>query len=85
VIVTFHTLAIGSGSGGLPVPPMSVAITERSAGRLPPTDGRTAGAYAPSDQGVRLEQLNTLARLRDSGALTDDEFEAEKKRVLDGR
>jgi hypothetical protein len=39
----------------------------------------------PTDQGVRLEQLNTLARLRDSGALTEDEFEAEKKRVLDGR
>jgi hypothetical protein len=38
----------------------------------------------PSDQGVRIEQLNTLARLHDSGALTDAEYEAEKKRVLDG-
>lgn len=43
-----------------------------------------AGSYVPTDQGVRLEQLNTLARLRDSGALTQDEFEAEKKRILEG-
>jgi hypothetical protein len=53
-------------------------------------DGPTRGAetaappsYAPSDQGVRLEQLKALAALRDSGALTDAEFEAEKRRVLE--
>jgi Short C-terminal domain len=38
----------------------------------------------PSDQGVKIEQLKTLAALRDSGALTDKEFQAEKRRVLDG-
>jgi hypothetical protein len=27
--------------------------------------------------------LNSLARLRDSGALTEEEFQAEKKRLLD--
>jgi len=43
-----------------------------------------ADPYIPTDQGVRIEQLNTLARLRDSGALTESEYEAEKKRVLDG-
>ena len=37
-----------------------------------------------SDRGVRLEQLKTIAALRDSGALTVDEFEAEKRRILDG-
>lgn len=42
-------------------------------------------SYVPTDQGIRFEQLETLARLRDSGALTHDEFEAEKKRILDGR
>ena len=41
--------------------------------------------YAPSDEGVKLEQLKTLAALRDSGALTDKEFEDEKRRILDGR
>ena len=37
-----------------------------------------------SDQGVRLEQLKQLAALRDSGALTDAEFDAEKRRILEG-
>lgn len=41
-------------------------------------------AYQPSDQGVRLEQLKTITALRDSGALTQDEFEAEKRRILRG-
>ena len=39
--------------------------------------------FAPTDDGVRIEQLKNLAALRDSGALTKDEFEAEKRRVLD--
>jgi hypothetical protein len=38
----------------------------------------------PSDQRVKIEQLKTLAALRDSGALTEKEFQAEKRRVLDG-
>lgn len=41
--------------------------------------------YTPSDRGIRLEQLKTIAALRDSGALTEDEFKAEKRRILDGR
>jgi hypothetical protein len=40
--------------------------------------------YQPSDQGVRIEQLKQLAALKDSGALTEDEFEAEKRRILEG-
>ncbi|TPG37117.1 SHOCT domain-containing protein [Mycolicibacterium hodleri] len=55
----------------------------------------TAGEYVPppvdavptftsSDDGIRVQTLDTLARLRDSGALTKDEYEAEKKRVLEG-
>lgn len=38
-----------------------------------------------SDEGVKIQQLKTLAALRDSGALTDKEFQTEKRRVLDGR
>jgi Short C-terminal domain len=38
----------------------------------------------PSGEGVRLERLKTLAALRDSGALTEQEFEAEKRRILEG-
>ncbi len=40
--------------------------------------------YTPTDQGVRLEQLKTISALRDSGALTPAEFEAEKRRILGG-
>jgi len=49
-------------------------------GPLPPP----LATYEPSDQGVRLQQLKTLASLRDSGALTEAEFEAEKRRILGG-
>jgi hypothetical protein len=41
-------------------------------------------AYEPTDEAVRLERLKTLAALRDSGALTKDEFETEKRRILEG-
>ena len=47
-----------------------------------PGDG---GAYVPTDEGVRLEQLKTISALRDSGALTEREFQEEKRRILDGR
>jgi hypothetical protein len=39
--------------------------------------------YIPTDHGVRLEQLKTLASLHESGALTDEEFEREKHRLLE--
>ncbi|VBA52328.1 SHOCT domain-containing protein [Mycobacterium pseudokansasii] len=38
----------------------------------------------PSDEGVKLERLKTIAALRDSGALTESEFESEKRRILEG-
>lgn len=40
--------------------------------------------YTPSAEGVRLEQLKTITGLRDSGALSPKEFEAEKRRILKG-
>ena len=53
---------------------------------LPPVTKPTVNAVVgePSDEGVRLERLKTIAALRDSGALTEAEFEAEKRRILDG-
>ncbi len=42
------------------------------------------GAYTLTDEGVRIEQIKHLVALRDSGALTQQEFEQEKRRVLDG-
>ena len=41
-----------------------------------------SGAYEPSGEGIRLERLKTLAALRDSGALSEAEFETEKRRIL---
>jgi hypothetical protein len=43
----------------------------------------TVTAWEPGGEGVRLERLKTLAALRDSGALSEEEFQAEKRRVLD--
>ena len=42
-------------------------------------------AHEPTDEGVRVERLKTIAALRDSGTLTQEEFEAEKRRILEGR
>lgn len=50
----------------------------------PPNPEQPNSSYVPTDQGIRIEQLNTIARLRDSGALTEDEFDAEKRRILEG-
>jgi hypothetical protein len=46
--------------------------------------GSPPAASTPTDQGVRLEQIRHLAALRDSGALTEDEYAAEKRRILNG-
>ena len=50
----------------------------------PPPTYDQPSSFTPSDEGIRLQQLNSLARLRDSGALTEAEFQTEKKRLLDG-
>jgi len=38
--------------------------------------------FTPTDEGIRIQQLKTLTSLHESGALTDEEFEAETRRVL---
>ncbi len=41
-------------------------------------------AAAPADVGPSIpEQIDALARLRDSGALSEDEFQAKKRQLLD--
>lgn len=59
-------------SGFEPIPPQSAAPI-----------GHQPNSYQPTDQGIRLEQLKTIAALRESGALTEAEFEAEKRRILE--
>ncbi len=46
---------------------------------------RVGGGHAPTDEATKIEQIKSLAALRDAGALTDAEFEAEKHKILDGR
>ena len=55
-------------------PEVSVAAPEQS-----------LASHAPTDEAVKLQQLKTLASLRESGALTKAEFETEKRRILEGR
>ena len=53
-------------------------------GDPPEVSHQPASAYIPTEDGIRIEQLKTLAALRDCGALTDAEFDAEKRRLLGG-
>jgi hypothetical protein len=64
-----------------PLAPEELLSFDEPAAGPPPL--QSLPSYTPSDQGVRLEQLKQLAALRDSGALTEDEFEAEKRRILE--
>jgi hypothetical protein len=47
-----------------------------------PSTIQVGDPYTPSPDGVRIEQLKQLAALRDSGALTEQEFQDEKGRIL---
>jgi hypothetical protein len=78
--------AAGFGAPGFefpvaPLPPVGAPPVTAPPFAAPPVH---TVAHEPGDEGVRLERLKTIAALRDSGALTDAEFEAEKRRILDG-
>jgi hypothetical protein len=70
-----------SGKKARPLAPEELLSFDEPTGSAPQL--RSVPSSPPSDQGVRLEQLKQLAALRDSGALTEAEFEAEKHRILD--
>jgi len=73
-----RTRIASAGQPGSPYSPIDLGASVAA------PEGSLA-TYAPSDEGVKLEQLKTLSSLRDSGALTEAEFEAEKRRILNGR
>jgi Short C-terminal domain len=58
---------------------------QQAAPTLPNLPTQQAAPLPPSTDGVREQTLKTLARLRDSGVLTEDEYEAERTRVVEGR
>jgi len=64
-----------------PLEPHELAFNEPT-WNSPPPPATTSGGYTPNDQGIRLEQIRQLAALRDSGALTEEEYAEEKRRIL---
>ncbi|MEV0672007.1 SHOCT domain-containing protein [Mycobacterium sp. NPDC050441] len=68
--------SLRSGKQASPIPSYTPTYTPT----YTPAD---AGPQVPGGQAVRLEQLKTIAALRDTGALTEAEFEAEKRRILE--
>lgn len=67
------------GKRARPIPAVGL---EPTASPYPPAMSSQAVGYQPTDQAIRLEQLKTIAALRDTGALTEAEFDAEKRRIL---
>ncbi|QCH21975.1 SHOCT domain-containing protein [Mycobacteroides salmoniphilum] len=59
-------------------------MRSRAVRPAPPVTAQPVTSYEPTGDGIRIEQLKSLAALRDSGALTEAEFKAEKRRLLDG-
>lgn len=59
--------------------------------QYPPQYQQATPQYQPPDQGsaasaqnTRLAQLRLLGQMRQSGTLTEDEFQAEKQKILNG-
>ena len=57
---------------------LGIPVPESPAGARPPR----AADGEPMDD--RLDQLERLAKLKDQGVLTEAEFEAQKKQILEG-
>lgn len=73
--------AAKSGKKARPLAPHELlTIGDPTWNNVPPAP---AASFTPTDQGIRIQQLQNLAALRDSGALTEEEFEAEKRRILE--
>lgn len=64
---------------------LAAVLAGRFIGRSRPAPGPPSSSrYEVTDDDVRIQQLETLASLHSSGALTDQEFQAEKRRLLGG-
>ncbi len=66
---------------------VSNRVSRRQAGRWAAQEQQQQQEYAPpppppQDTGVDLEKLQQLGELRDSGVLTEEEFQAQKARIL---
>jgi hypothetical protein len=82
-LVAAMTWSAKSARRARPLEPDELLNVDETSDAPPPPRLHVVRSSPPSDQGIRLEQLKQLAALRDSGALTEDEFTAEKRRILD--
>jgi Short C-terminal domain len=73
-VVSGTAAAVGARVGA-----RRVAGTQASAPEASPTETAPVPPAAPAD---RIAQLTQLAALRDSGALTEAEFDSEKAKLL---
>ena len=60
----------------------NMAEDEMTEARLQELEARQSAAAAPAQ--VPVEQLKQLAELREQGVLSEDEFEQQKRRLLQG-
>jgi Short C-terminal domain len=79
------TATAGTGMGGSPMARMSAGLSNARAAqqlssRLPWGSGATSTAGGGT--GGQIAKLERLQKLRESGALTDSEFEREKAKIL---
>jgi hypothetical protein len=86
---TFGGPAFGTGypappsfGTGYPAPPSFGNTVPPNFDAGPSAAPSPAAPHFPGDDGAKIEQLKTLAALRESGALTEEEFQTEKRRVL---
>ncbi len=67
---------------------VSNRVSRRQAGRWASQDGQAYDEPAPADQppaastDQKIAQLKQLAELKNEGVITDDEFAAEKAKIL---
>jgi hypothetical protein len=67
---------------------VSGRVAHRQQQRYMEEEAQAAGAYYPAAQEPSvaepdyMQELQDLARLRDQGVLTEDEFQAKKKQLL---
>jgi len=74
----------GAAAGGTDVSGIVEALQQAMPGANVQVGGAGAAgaAAAGADEDDRVAQLERLAKLKDSGALTEEEFEREKARIL---
>lgn len=82
-VVVGNVPGAGPAGGEIGLAEQALGVDLDGDGRVGPAPEGAAAAEEPdADPGDRIAQLERLARLRDAGALTEDEFVAEKQRVL---